>query len=339
MKLNGITGTGSGKLGTSVFTTVKGMQVVRQYQPVVTNPSTMNQVKQRSRFKLISQLAASLSGVIAMPRIGMASSRNQFVRKNMPAVIGTTNGAQVVYENLQLTSGSAGLPGIVATRADNKLSLSLQSNASSLISRVVYCIFTKNSEGQLILNSSSIVSEPGAEGTFKLEMANIAGDLAVYAYGIKDTSEKAAAKFGDYNVKSASDIASLVSNRTLSATDFTLTRTRGTTLFSGTQGNITAGEDQVMVYLTVGANGSATVKIGDGVAENVEAGKSFRKAVAKGSKIVFSASPASSSWRLGSWTNNGSGQVVSTNPTYTVNDAQDAIDLACTFVENNNYYE
>lgn len=339
MKLNGITGTGSGKLGTSVFSTVKGMQVVRQYQPVVTNPSTMNQVKQRSRFKLISQLAATLSGVIAMPRIGMTSSRNQFVRKNMPAVIGTDNGAQVVYENLQLTSGTAGLPGIVATRAENKLNINLSDNASSLISRVVFCIFTKNSEGQLILNSSSIVSNPGEDGKFKLEMPNIAGDLAIYAYGIKDTSEKASAKFGDYNVKTASDIASLVSNRSLSATDFTFTRTRGTTLFSGTEGNVTANENQVMLYLTVGAHGSATVKIGDAVAENVAGGKSFRKAVEKGSKIVLSATPDDSTWRFGSWTNSGTGQVVHTTPAYAINDLQENLDLTCTFVENNNYYE
>ena len=339
MKLNGITGTGSGKLGTSVFSTIKGMQVVRQYQPVVTNPSTMNQVKQRSRFKLISQLAASLSGVIAMPRIGMTSSRNQFVKKNMPAVIGSNQGAQVVYENLQLTSGSAGLPGIVAARAENKLTVSLQSNASSLVSRVVFCIFTKNSEGQLILNSSSIVSEPGAAGTFQLQIADIPGDLAIYAYGIKDTSEKASAKFGDYNVKSASDIASLVSNRALSATDFTLTKTRGTTIFSGTQGNVTANENQVMLFLSVGAHGSATVKIGDGAAETVASGKSFRKAVEKGSKIVLNASPDDNTWKVGSWSNSGTGQVVSTTPTYAINNLQENLDLTLTFVENNNYYE
>lgn len=339
MKLNGITGTGSGKLGTSVFTTVKGMQVVRQYQPVVTNPSTMNQVRQRSRFKLISQLAASLSGVIAMPRIGMASSRNQFVKKNMPAVIGSNQGAQVVYENLQLTNGSAGLPGIVAARSNGKLAINLSSNASSLISRVVFCIFTKNSEGQLILNSSSIVSDPGVDGKFKLEMDNIAGDLAIYAYGIKDTSEKASAKFGDYNVKTASDVASLVSNRSLSATDFTFTRTRGTTLFTGTEGNITAGENQVMLYLSVGAHGSVTVKIGEGSAETVAAGKSFRKAVEKGSKVVLNATADDSNYRFGSWTNSGTGQVVHTTPAYAINDLQENLDLTCTFVENNNYYE
>lgn len=339
MKLNGITGTGSGKLGTSVFTTIKGVQVVRQYQPVVTNPSTMNQVKQRSRFKLITQLAASLTNVIAMPRMGMSSSRNQFVKKNMAAVIGTADGAQVVYENLQLTSGSAGLPGIVAGRAENKLSIALDNNAASLVSRVVYCVFTKNSEGQLVLNNSSIVSEAGQDGTFKLQMADVKGDLAIYAYGIKDTSEKATAKFGDYQVTSASDIASLISNRSLTSTDYTLTRTRGTTLFSGTEGNVTAGEDQVMVYLSVGANGSATVKVGDGVAETVAAGKSFRKAVAKGSTIVFTATPASSSYKVGSWNNSGSGQVVSTASTYTVNDVQSPIDLTLSFASNNNYYE
>lgn len=339
MKLNGITGTGSGKLGTSVFTTIKGVQVVRQYQPVVANPSSSMQVKQRSRFKLITQLAASLSNVIAMPRMGMSSSRNQFVKKNMAAVIGTADGAQVSYENLQLTSGSAGLPGIVAARASNNLTISLNSNASSLVSRVVYCIFTKNAEGQLVLNFSSIVSQAGEDGKFKLVMPDVKGDLAIYAYGIKDTSEKASAKFGDYKVTSASDVASLISNRSLATTDFTLTRTRGTTLFGGTEGNVTAGADQVMIYLSVGANGSATVKVGSGAAETVAAGKSYRKAVNKGESVVFTAIPASSSYKVGSWNNSGSGQVVSTGATYTVNDVQSPIDLTLSFASNNNYYE
>ena len=96
MKLNGLLGTGSGKLGTSVFTTVKGTQIVRQYQPTVNNPSTNLQVSQRSRFKLVSQIAASMADVIAIPRNGIISSRNLFVKKNMPAVLGGVDRKSVV---------------------------------------------------------------------------------------------------------------------------------------------------------------------------------------------------------------------------------------------------
>lgn len=334
MKLNGLLGTGSGKLGTSVFTTVKGVQVVRQYQPTVSNPSTNLQVAQRSRFKLVSQIAASMADVIAMPRTGLTSSRNLFIKKNMQAILGDVEGAQVSYENLQLTNGNAALPAIVATRSSGNLTLKLASNASEIVNRVVYCIFTKNYEGQLMLNTSAIVSIAGEGGTFKLQIPDIAGDLAIYAYGMKDTRESASATFGNYKVTNASDIATLVSKRAISSKDFIFTQTRGTTLFSGENQNVTAGDNQVIVFLSVGQNGSASVKIGDENAETVAAGKSFRKAVDKGSKIMFN-SVADIYYLVNEWKDNRNGSTVSTEAGFTVNSVQDTIDLSVSFKREN----
>lgn len=340
MKLNGLLGTGSGKLGTSVFTTVKGTQIVRQHQPVVTNPSTKLQVAQRSRFKLVSQIAASMADVIAIPRMGLTSSRNLFIKKNMPAVLGDVEGAQVSYEKLQLTNGTAALPDIVAGRTlpdlaagstSGNLTLKLASNVSKIVNRVIYCIFTKNSDGQLMLNTSAIVSEAGVDGNFLLETKNIAGDLVIYAYGMKDTSASASATFGNYKVTNASDIATLVSNRSISTKDFIFTKTRGTTLYSGENQNVTVGENQVMVYLYVGANGQAKVKIGDGDQVTVSGGTSFRKAVDKGSKIVFD-SFSDVGYIMGPWKNNSDGSTVSSSKIYTVNSVQDNIDISISFV-------
>ena len=331
MKLNGLLGTGSGKLGTSVFTTVKGVQIVRQHQPVVTNPSTNLQVTQRSRFKLVSQLAASMADVIAIPRIGLTSSRNLFIKKNMPAVIGDAEGAKVSYEKLQLTNGTATLPDIVATRSSGNLTLKLASNASGIVNRVIYCIFTKDSLGQLMLNNSAIVSVAGEDGSFKMQITDIAGDLAIYAYGMKDTSASASATFGNYKVTNASDIATLVSNRSISSKDFIFTKTRGTTLFSGENENVTVGENQVMVYLYVGENGEAKVKIGDENQVSVLAGKSFRKAVDKGSKIVFTAF-SEPGYMSADWVNNSDGSALTSSTVYTVNDVKDNIDISISFV-------
>lgn len=330
MKLNGLLGTGSGKLGTSVFTTVKGTQIVRQHQPIVNNPSTNLQVTQRSRFKLVSQIAASMADVIAIPRIGLASSRNLFIKKNMPAILGDENGAQVSYENLQLTNGSATLPAIVATRSSGNLTLKLASNASAVINRVIYCIFTKDSLGQLMLNTSAVVTVPGEDGTFKLQITDIAGDLAIYAYGIKDNSAAASATFGNYKVTNASDVASLVSQRSLSSKDFIFTKTRGTTLYSGEEVNVTPGDNQVMLFLSVGAQGTVDVKIGDKPTEMVFAGKSFRKAVDKGTTIVFTAD-YDMGWQVNAWKDNRNGNTVSTALTYTVNNVQDDIDISLSF--------
>ena len=292
MKLNGLLGTGSGKLGTSVFTTVKGVQIVRQHQPVITNPSTKLQVAQRSRFKLVSQIAASMADVIAIPRIGLTSSRNLFIKKNMPTVLGGIEGAQVSYEKLQLTSGTAAIPDIVATRSSGDLTLKLASDASAIVNRVVYCIFTKNSGGQLMLSDSAIASVAGVDGSFESQIDDIAGD-------------------------------------------FIFTETRGTTLFSGEDANVTVGENQVMVHLYVGANGEASVKIGEENAVKVFANKSFRKAVNKGSKIVFTAF-SEPGWIIDTWKNNSDGSIVSSSTLYTVNSVQDNIDISVSYVKEGN---
>ena len=330
MKLNGLLGTGSGKLGTSVFTTVKGVQIVRQHQPTVTNPSTNLQVAQRSRFKLVSQIAASMAGVIAIPRIGLTSSRNLFIQKNMPAVLGNVEGAQVSYEKLQLTNGTTTLPAIVATRNGGYLTLNLASKANTLVNRVIFCIFTKDSLGQLILNTSAVVSEAGDDNNFQFKVEDIPGDLAIYAYGIKDASPSASATFGNYKITSASDIAALVSNRSISAKDFIFTKTIGTSLFSGEQKNVTAGDNQVMIVLSVGKNGRASVKIAEEEAQIVDGSKTFRKAVNKGTKIELKALP-DIAWNINAWKDNRDGTTVSTEQTYTVNSVQDDIDLSLSF--------
>lgn len=331
MKLNGLLGTGSGKLGTSVFTTVKGVQIVRQHQPVITNPSTKLQVAQRSRFKLVSQIAASMADVIAIPRIGLTSSRNLFIKKNMPAVLGDVEGAQVSYEKLQLTSGTAEIPDIIVNRGGDNLSLELAGDASKIVNRVIYCIFKKSSRNQLVLVNSAIVSEAGVNGNFLLDTSNTPGDLAVYAYGMKDTSASASATFGNYKVTNASDIATLVSNRSISSKDFIFTKTRGTTLYSDENQNVNVGDNQVMVHLYVGANGQAKVKIGDGDQVTVSGDTSFRKAVDKGSKIVFTAF-SEPNYMSADWVNNSDGSTLSSSTVYTVNSVQDNIDISISFV-------
>lgn len=335
MKLNGLLGTGSGKLGTSVFTTVKGTQIVRQHQPIVTNPSTNLQVAQRSRFKLVSQIAASMADVIAIPRMGLTSSRNLFIKKNMPAIHGNVEGAKVSYEKLQLTNGTAALHAILAARASGYLTLKLANKANELVNRVIYCIFTKDSFGQLMLNTSAVVSEAGDENNFQLKIEDIPGDLAIYAYGIKDASASASATFGNYKITNASDIAALMSNRSLSTKDFVFTKTQGTTLLSSETKNVTAGNNQVMIYLYADANGSVSVKIGEEQDVMVNSGTSFRKAVDKGSKIVLSSIP-DIGFEINAWKDYRDNATVSTEPTLTINSVQDAVDLYATFKKASN---
>lgn len=82
MKLNGLVGGGTGKLGNSVFSQNAGRTIVRQYQSEVKNPNTDRQRKARERFSYVVVLSKLLSPALAvgMPRVGAETSRNRFAR-------------------------------------------------------------------------------------------------------------------------------------------------------------------------------------------------------------------------------------------------------------------
>lgn len=259
MKLNGIGGTGSGKLGAQVWSVNSGEQVVRQYQSKVTNPSTPAQVNQRARLKLMSQLAAALAPVIVIPKQGMVSARNRFISKNFDYVVATDGTAQVTYENLQMTAGNVGLPSISATRAEGAttISVSLSAAPASDISRVVYAMF-KKTQGQLEYVASRVVTNRGESNNFPASFPVSSGDIVLYAYGMKDLNSNATAKFANYNVASASDIARLVATRAIAVSDFSFTQTRGTTIYSGETGTTEVPDGQARVFVTAAGPGTVT---------------------------------------------------------------------------------
>ena len=53
-----------GKLGGVVYQQYEGMQISREYQPVVKNPQTTKQVENRAKFKMASQIVAEFSDVL-----------------------------------------------------------------------------------------------------------------------------------------------------------------------------------------------------------------------------------------------------------------------------------
>lgn len=219
----------NGKIGGVVFSTSGGIQISREYNPNVANPNTQAQVNQRARMKLMSQLSAVMAPVITMQKIGLVSARNQFTKRNFGYSYVSEGNAQVSYENIQLTQGNAALPSIVAQVDSGRYTLSLAQSADASITRVVWIIYRKTSEGKLQLVRSFIQQNAGEAGTFTW---NVPADVAVdnyvfYAYGMKDMNAKATAQYGDLNVTTANDLATLVANRTISLTDYQFTQTRG----------------------------------------------------------------------------------------------------------------
>lgn len=308
-------GLGSGKLGSTVNSIVYGTQVQREYRATISNPSTKDQVDQRARFKLASQVAAALSPVIAIPRKGFETPRNRFVKNNFNYFYAEGDTASVSYENLQLTAGNAGLPGISISRSEaNGVSLALAESAKKAVTRVCYSVFKKTSEDKLQLVASVVVSEATERGNFPTNIPYVSGDLIVYAYGMRDADAKATAKYGNYKVATGEDLASLIMTRKIKEKDYTLTETRGTTIFTDEEDVNQPEEGMVRVYVMGGYGGSAT-------APGVENGYVD---VPYGATLTCTASPAPG-YRFIGWYNNGEQTPFSsTNPlTLTVTQARD----------------
>lgn len=231
MKLTGITGTGSGKLGSAVFSVSAGEQVVRQYQPVVTNPSTPQQVDNRAKLKLLSQLSAVMADVIAIPKVGSLTPRNSFVRDNYPLVTAENGAASVDLSQLAITKGGMQIPEVVAERnADTSIDVALAMKADQLVSRVIYIMFYRNNQGELQLVDSAVVETAGEGGTFPWSFPYYQQDVVVYAYGIFDKNAKATASFGNYAVATGTQVASLIAGRHVDESDYLITKTRGIVL-------------------------------------------------------------------------------------------------------------
>lgn len=301
-KVTSLYGKTTGKIGSIVFSTSGGENIAREYNPHVANPNTQAQVNQRARMKLMSQLSAVLDPVIAMQKEGLVSKRNKFVSRNFGLCYVSNGEAQISYENLQLTTGNAAIPAIVYEVDEISLisTLKLSQNAQASVSRVCYIIFRKTSEGLLQLVKSQIVETAGTDGLFPWEIGEIPADNYVFfAYGMKDLSAKATAHYGNLQVSTANDLATLIASRTLSTADYQFTQTRGASSNGGAPIE-PVPEGKFRVYVT--ANGPGSVS-GGGLYD-------------EGADVTVIATPSPSCNFLG-WYQNGSNLRLSESASYT----------------------
>lgn len=330
-KSTAVWGKTSGKVGGLVYATSGGETIIREYNPNVSNPSTVAQVNQRARMKLMSQLSACLAPVIAMTKSGLTSKRNKFVKMNFENSYATEGTAQISYENVQLTEGSIGLPtvGVKVSQTFDAVNVGMPTEPAPNVARIVYCIFEKTQESRLSLVETAIISQRAKNGdsqfyfnfaaeglATKMEDSQLvlAKEYVFYAYGMIDTSKRATARYGNLNVQSASDIATLVGNRTISFEDYQFTQTRGTTAGYDSGGSTPAPAGQAKVFVTA---------LGDG--GTVSGGGTF----ALGSQVTVVAT-AASGYSFRAWVKNGTSQVVSTSASYTFT-LNGQVDLIATF--------
>lgn len=300
-KVTSLYGKTTGKIGSIVFSTSGGETIAREYNPNVANPNTTAQINQRARLKLMSQLSASLAPVIAIPKQGLVSARNAFTKKNFDLSMADNGVAQISYENVQLTNGNLGLPTLEATRAEGSgITIYLADDASSSVSRVVYILFRKTAEQRLQFVSSVIAEAAGEYGNFPATLPYTEGDIVLYAYGMRDTSESASAKYGNMQVANAIDVARLTAYRSISAEDYQFTETRGATMYANQSELTPVPEGSARVFVTPFGGGTVS---GGGVYQ-----------IGQSATIV--ATP-NAGYEFAGWRDNATQQLVSTDASYT----------------------
>ena len=183
MKLYGLFGKGSGKLGSSVFAISSGEQIVREYNPVVENPNTPAQVEQRAKFKLLSQIAAALASIIVIPKQGLVSARNRFIGLNVGKATYADGTASIEVPSLDITGGSLAFPPVLLLEgAGDTTSLRLQGSAPAGVDTVIYVMVEKTVDKSLKVGDSIIVTEPGNGRDFRVEDPNTPVSGFIFAW-------------------------------------------------------------------------------------------------------------------------------------------------------------
>lgn len=219
----------SGRLAGSVFAVRYGETIERAYNPYVANPNTPAQIATRAKFKLLSQLAAVLAPVIAIPRAGSVSSRNVFTALNFGAVNYETDEATIDFASVKLTKSVVGIPTVVWEHEGNVNTLHLASSAAGSWDKVVYIVLQRGADESLRLRESHVVSQAGADGTFSQVIdSGLAQDLIIYAYGMRLNTSAARVVFGDITAPSAEQVVSLLVQSKLLESDVTLSETVST---------------------------------------------------------------------------------------------------------------
>lgn len=227
MKLNGFVGKGTGKLGASVFAVSGGKQIVRQYNPNVSNPNTDAQMAQRAKLKLMSQVAAALASIIAFMKEGLVSARNRFISANIGLCTFENGQAELPIELIDLTGSKVFLPSISVNPGEQgAVPVNMSSAVAADVDAVLYALVRQTENAKMEVVDIKIATTPGNTRDFATTLNGTGGEECVYAYGIKYTDNASRKRYADYvaNVTAKNATLDLVSRDILSGASLTVTR-------------------------------------------------------------------------------------------------------------------
>lgn len=301
-KVYGIGGLATGKKGNEVYAIRAGENIVRQYQPRVSNPNTSAQVASRAKLKLMSQLAAAVAPVIAIKGKRLQTPRNLFIKQNYDLAQFAGETASIKLDAIQLTISNISFPDFIVSREDGlHINVQLSEDASADFDKVCYIIYIKQPDQTLRLLDSKLITEAGEQGVFPAVLKYTASAIVVYAYGIRLNSERVKARFGQMVAPSAIDIAQLLVKSSEVMGDVTLSETRGLTMNVGE--NLDSSDNVIRATIAVSKSGDGSVA-GGGRYE-------------VGTPVTVVATPNNGATFLGWHENTKNGALVSENASYT----------------------
>lgn len=187
-----------GKLGGVVYQQYEGMQVSREYQPVVKNPQTPKQVENRAKFKSASQIVAqfneALNVRLAKISIYTRTRRGAALNAIYGAVETESTSASTLFENVLSSINSKSMATVEAPTmgagADNTVTITATTGDV-----VTYVAANYDSNGKLL---SREVSTFTSDGTAKsVSPDDNADTFAIMVVASRATTEAGRATLGN----------------------------------------------------------------------------------------------------------------------------------------------
>lgn len=220
-KMYGLGGVLSGKLGNTVLAITNGIQVARQYQPVVSNPKSTGQSLQRSKGNLAGRISSFVPRTAIMGLgVNARMRRGEFLRNILKK--STTNYSEGVYEakiqpaDVLFSKGAVTLPVTLQsmTATSHSVAVVLNGAADSAIAPEVYAsrlvrlvtmVYELNSTDLVeVITKVATMPAQGATATTNIPIAH-AGGYDVFVYAIPMSTEDGTAAAVDTSVVGLDD--------------------------------------------------------------------------------------------------------------------------------------
>lgn len=222
-----------GKLGGANLSQTAGGATILKTNSHPTNPNTAKQIEARAKFKLMSQIATAFKKVIAIPRNGELSPRNQFFTENYklvdfgPNPLGNNQAAYLHWTQLQLTKSSL-YGGQINYEIEDAHELNIAISGWKDYTNAVIVKVYGDAENEVFSRTEAVTVKLNGGGADLLTNSdNLLGCL-VYGYNI-DESKLSGVAYDDYAVatSSGSDEANLTFVRKYVANGVAVSKTVG----------------------------------------------------------------------------------------------------------------